>query len=143
MGRPRTPPVAVDLVIELAAGEYPRIVLIRRRNPPHGWALPGGFVDVGETVGAAALREAREETCLEVTLKSLLGVYSDPGRDPRGQTVSIVFVATATGTPRPADDAAEVLLADPARPPELVFDHARIVADYRRLLRSGTSPLPD
>lgn len=133
MARPRTPEVAVDVVIELVDRPGRPIVLIERRSPPAGHALPGGFVDVGETVEHAARREAREETGLEVRLTRLLGVYSDPGRDPRGHTVSIVFVGTATGQPRAGDDAGAVLVADPARLPALAFDHARILGDYLAL----------
>jgi 8-oxo-dGTP diphosphatase len=129
MPRPETPALTVDVVIELAGGG---IVLIERRHPPPGWALPGGFVDVGETVEAAAVREAREETGLEVELVELLGVYSDPARDPRGHTVGIVYVGRASGTPHAADDARNVGVFDPARVPPLAFDHDRILADYRR-----------
>lgn len=130
MPRPETPALTVDVVIELEGGG---VVLIERRNPPPGWALPGGFVDVGETVEAAAVREAREETCLDVELVRLLGVYSDPARDPRGHTVSVVYVGRARGTPQAADDARNVGVFDPASLPPLAFDHARILADYRRL----------
>lgn len=127
-GTPRGPLLTVDVIIRLARG---RVVLVRRRNPPLGWALPGGFVDPGETVEAAAVREAREETGLEVTLERQFHVYSDPSRDPRGHTVSVVFVGRARGTPRGADDAAEAMAIDPEAPPrDLVFDHAAILADY-------------
>jgi 8-oxo-dGTP diphosphatase len=129
MPRPETPALTVDVVIELEGGG---IVLIERRHPPPGWALPGGFVDVGETVEAAAVREAREETGLDVELVGLLGVYSDPARDPRGHTASVVYVGRATGTPQAADDAKNVAVFDPSTPPPLAFDHDRIVADYRR-----------
>jgi 8-oxo-dGTP diphosphatase len=131
MPRPPTPALTVDIVIELEDRAGCPIVLIRRRNPPAGHSLPGGFVDVGETVERAAVREAREETGLDVTLSGLLGVYSDPDRDPRGHTVSIVFVATARGAPRAGDDAGAVLVTDPDAAPPLVFDHDRILADYR------------
>ncbi len=137
--RPETPLVAVDIVIEHGAGD--RIVLIERRNPPHGWALPGGFVDVGETVEKAAVREALEETGLAVKLQCLLGCYSDPARDPRGHTVSLVYVAASQGEPQARDDAAAVRVVDPAAPGvALVFDHARILDDYRRYRESGRSP---
>lgn len=132
MPRPTTPAVAVDLVIEMTDRPGRPIVLIERRNPPPGYALPGGFVDVGETVEAAACREALEETGLAVDLGRLLGVYSDPGRDPRGHTVSIVFTARASGEPRAGDDAARVVVVSPEQPPLLAFDHARIIADYLR-----------
>ncbi len=129
MPRPETPALTVDVVIELAGGG---IVLIERKHPPPGWALPGGFVDLGETVEAAAVREAKEETSLDVELVELLGVYSDPARDPRGHTASVVYVGRARGTPKAADDARNVAVFDPARPPPLAFDHDRILADYRR-----------
>lgn len=134
---PRTPALTVDLVIELADRPGRPIVLIERRHPPRGHALPGGFVDVGETVEAAARREAREETGLEVTLKALLGVYSDPGRDARGHTVSIVYVAEARGEPAAGDDAAAVRVATLDALPPLAFDHGRILADYARTLGKG------
>ena len=127
----------VDVVIEIGD----RIVLIRRRNPPHGWALPGGFIDAGERVGNAARREAREETALEVELTDVLGVYSDPTRDPRGPTISTVFIGRATGVPQAGDDAAGVALfgADDL-PAPLAFDHAQILADYFRYRRTGVRP---
>jgi len=130
MGRPVTPLLTVDVVIELVDRPGRPIVLIERRNPPLGHALPGGFVDLGETVEAAARREAREETGLAVTLTRLLGVYSDPARDPRGHTVSVVYVGEASGEPRAGDDAARVRIVEPAELPVLAFDHARILADY-------------
>lgn len=130
MPRPRTPEIAADIVIELDDRPGRPIVVIERAHPPLGHALPGGFVDIGETVEHAAVREAREETGLEVTLAGLLGVYSDPARDPRGHTVAIVYVATARGEPRAGDDAAGTLVVDPERVPPLIGDHDRIVADY-------------
>ena len=124
---PRGPALTVDVIIELEQG----IVLVRRANPPLGWALPGGFVDYGESVEQAARREALEETGLDVDLVRLLGVYSDPSRDPRQHTVSVVFVARALGQPRGGDDAAEAVACQrDALPGPLVFDHARILADY-------------
>ena len=130
MPRPRTPLLAVDVVIELEDRAGRPIVLIERAHPPLGHALPGGFVDIGETVEHAAVREAREETGLDVTLAGLLGVYSDPARDPRGHTVAVVYVASARGEPVAGDDAAGVLVADPERVPPLIGDHGQIVADY-------------
>jgi len=129
--------VAVDVVVELSARAERPVVLIERRYPPRGWALPGGFVDVGESVEAAALREMREEIGCEVVLDGLLGVYSDPARDPRGHTVSIVYIGHTSGAPVAADDARAVAIIDPRQPPPLVFDHARILADYcaRRAVR--------
>ncbi len=136
-GPPQTPRLATDLVIHHPA--HPGCVLvIERCNPPHGWALPGGFVDVGEPVERAAVREAREETGLTVTLEALLGVYSDPARDPRGHTASVVFVARGTGDARAADDARACAWLDPddhVRP--LAFDHRRILDDYLRFRLTG------
>ena len=137
MTRPVTPAIAVDTIIEMTDRPGRPIVLIERRNPPHGWAIPGGFVDVGETLEAAAMREAREETSLEVTLTRLLGIYSDPARDPRGHTVTPVYIATASGEPRAADDAASLALVDPHDCPALVFDHALIIADYLAYREGG------
>jgi 8-oxo-dGTP diphosphatase len=137
MAQPRTPAVSVDLVIELEDRPGCPVVLIRRGRPPPGHALPGGFVDVGETVEQAAVREAREETGLEVTLGALLGVYSDPARDPRGHTVSVVYVARARGEPVAGDDAAAILVTDPAAAPPLAFDHGRILRDYLARRRAG------
>jgi 8-oxo-dGTP diphosphatase len=136
--RPVTPPVAADAIIELLDRPARPIVLIERRNAPLGWALPGGFVDIGETVEQAAIREAREETGLDIELGPLLGVYSDPARDPRGHTIAIVFLATARGTPVADDDARSFRLVDPQNPPPLAFDHARVLSDYvRRFRQSG------
>jgi 8-oxo-dGTP diphosphatase len=138
MSAPKTPLLAVDIIIELRDQPNRPIILIERKNPPHGWSLPGGFVDVGETVEAAAVREAQEEISLQVELRALLGVYSDPQRDPRGHCVSAVFVASATGGPRANDDAKTVRVCDAERPGvSLVFDHAKILADYRAFRESG------
>lgn len=137
--RPETPLLAVDIVIE--TGGEGRIVLIERRNPPLGWALPGGFVDVGETVEQAAVREAAEETSLQVTLTCLLGCYSDPARDPRGHTVSMVFVGEGRGTLQACDDASAARLVDPAAPGvALAFDHQAILADYLDYRATGRAP---
>jgi 8-oxo-dGTP diphosphatase len=127
-GSRKTIRVAVDVIIEMAGGD---IVLIRRGNPPPGWALPGGFVDYGETLEAAAVREAREETSLEIDLVRQFHTYSDPARDPRGHTISTVFVARGRGTPRARDDAREVgTFRREALPRPLAFDHSRILEDY-------------
>lgn len=120
----------MDLVIEMTDRPGRPVVLVRRGHPPPGHALPGGYVDIGETVEHAARREAREETGLDVSLGELLGVYSDPARDPRGHTVTIVYVATASGEPVAGDDAADILVTDPEAAPPLAFDHGRILGDY-------------
>lgn len=117
----------VDIIIELGDN----ILLIRRKNPPYGWALPGGFVDYGESLETAAIREAREETGLEVCNLQLLGCYSDPARDSRMHTITTVFIAQATGTPQAADDAVDLALFAAAELPEpLCFDHRKILDDY-------------
>ncbi len=143
MAIPPTPALTTDIVIELVDRPARPIVLIERRNPPHGLAFPGGFVDVGEAVEHAAVREAREETGLAVTLVALLGVYSDPARDPRSHTCSVVYVAEASGTPVAEDDARAVHVVDPAAPPgRLVFDHEQILSDYLSYRKSGAIPVP-
>jgi 8-oxo-dGTP diphosphatase len=134
--------LAVDVLIELLDRPGRPIVLIERHNPPPGWALPGGFVDVGETVEHAAVREAREETGLCVRLLALLGVYSDPTRDSRGHTASVVYVTEAHGHPEAADDARAVATYNPEQTPPLAFDHAVIVADYLEWRHSGKVPAP-
>lgn len=140
---PVTPLIAADILIELIDRPGRPIVLIERRNPPFGWAIPGGFVDVGESVEAAAIREAEEETALRVRLTALLGVYSDPTRDARGHTASVVYVAEAAGEPRAQDDARALAVFSPDHPPEpLAFDHARILSDYRAYRRTGRPAAP-
>lgn len=128
MAGPETPKLMVDVVIPSEGG---RVVLIRRGSDPYKgrWALPGGFVEVGETVEQAARREAAEETGLAVELAGLVGVYSDPERDPRGHNVSVAFLARVlSGELSAATDAAEASLLDPGTV-ELAFDHGRIIAD--------------
>jgi 8-oxo-dGTP diphosphatase len=141
MHAPETPRLTTDIIIELADRPGRPIVLIERRYPPLGWALPGGFVDVGERVEAAAVREAREETALEVTLIALLGVYSDPARDARSHTASAVYIAEARGEPRAQDDARAVQVFEAGHWPALVFDHAVILADYLRFRATGRLPV--
>jgi 8-oxo-dGTP diphosphatase len=127
VNRYRNPFPTVDIIIEFQDG----IVLIERKNPPHGWALPGGFVDYGESLEDAAVREAREETSLEVRNLRLLGCYSDPGRDNRMHTISTVYVANGSGQIQAADDAANVGIYQLENLPEpLCFDHAAILKDY-------------
>jgi 8-oxo-dGTP diphosphatase len=122
----KNPVPTVDIIIEIAGG----IVLIERKNPPHGWALPGGFVDYGESFERAAVREALEETGLEVTLARQFHTYSDPDRDPRQHTASTVFIARASGSPRGSDDAAQARIFTRDALPDLVFDHRKILDDY-------------
>ena len=133
MPAPRTPALTTDIIIELKDRADVPIVLIRRKNPPHGWAIPGGFVDVGETLESAVIREAKEETSLDITLKCLLGIYSDPARDPRGHTVTPVYIAEAVGMPVAADDAASLSLFDPHDCPALAFDHDFAAAGFLEL----------
>ena len=139
MPRPVCPPIAADVIIEVGD----QIVFIERNGFPPGWAFPGGFVEFGETVEQAAVREMREETALEVELRALLGVYSRPDRDPRGQTITVVYVGRAAGTPRGGDDARVARLFPPGAPPApLAFDHAEILADYLRFRATGEFPAP-
>lgn len=138
MNKPVTPLLTVDIIVELIDRPENPIVLIERRYPPHGWALPGGFVDVGETLEQAAVREAAEEISLTVSLKTLLGCYSDPARDARGHTVSAVYIAEATGLPVAADDARHLELFSVSNVPDkLAFDHDRIIRDYLYYLKTG------
>jgi ADP-ribose pyrophosphatase YjhB (NUDIX family) len=122
----KNPLPTVDIIIEVMGG----IILIKRKNKPLGWALPGGFVDYGESLEQAAVREALEETGLNVSLSQQLKTYSDPGRDPRHHTISTVFIATAAGVPQAGDDAAGTGVFARDNLPPLVFDHAKILDDY-------------
>ncbi len=135
MPDPKNPAPTVDVVI-LLPGD--RVVLVSRGNPPPGWALPGGFVDEGETLEAAAVREAREETGLDVELVEQLHAYSDPRRDPRRHTISTVFLGRAAGEPVGGDDAAEArAFSWSGLPAAIAFDHRDILADARRYLLTG------
>jgi AmmeMemoRadiSam system protein A len=134
------PRAATDVIVELETG---KIVLIERKNPPHGWALPGGFIEVGEKAEEAAVRECAEEIGLEVELAELFHVYSDPVRDPRQHTLSVVFIGRARGTPMHGDDAAAAgSFAEELLPTPLAFDHATILDDYFRYRRTGERPEP-
>ena len=134
----RYPFVTVDIIIEVGSRG---IVLIERKNPPYGWALPGGFVDYGEPLERAALREAKEETSLDVALIEQFHTYSDPSRDPRHHTISTVFIAAAQGTPRGADDAkAARIFSEDHLPGPIVFDHTQILRDYFRYKKTGKRP---
>lgn len=129
-GLPRNPLPTVDLIIR---DRQDRVLLIKRRNPPHGWALPGGFVDYGENLESAAVREALEETSLHVDLERQFHTYSHPDRDPRGHTITTVFLATVGGgVLQAADDAvdASFFSREQIAAAELAFDHGRILLDY-------------
>lgn len=131
MPLPVTPLLAADIIIELIDKPDRPIVLIERKNEPFGWAIPGGFVDVGESVEDAARREMQEEVGLQVTITGLLGVYSRPDRDPRGHTVTVIYTGESTGEPVAADDAADVgIFTARDLPTPLAFDHAEVLADY-------------
>ena len=136
----KNPTPTTDILIELD-GRPGTLVFIERKNEPQGFAIPGGFVDEGEFIADAAIREAKEETDLDIELIELFHVYSDPSRDPRKHTVSTVFIARASGSPKGGDDAARCIVCAPdALPGPLVFDHATIVADYVAYKARGTRP---
>ncbi|MDJ0556193.1 MAG: NUDIX hydrolase [Microcoleaceae cyanobacterium MO_207.B10] len=137
----RNPTPTVDIIIELIDKPGRPIVLIERQNEPFGWAIPGGFVDYGESVETAARREAMEETSLAVELIEQFYVYSAPERDPRQHTLSVVFIATATGEPKAADDAKNLAWFESWQIPQnLCFDHNRILQDYWRYRHYGIRP---
>ncbi|AQV02987.2 MULTISPECIES: NUDIX domain-containing protein [Desulfococcus] len=145
----RNPLVTVDIIIEMPAspkgdavkGQEPGILLIERRNPPRGWALPGGFVDYGESLETAAVREAMEETSLEVTLLEQFHTYSAPDRDPRHHTVTTVYIGRASGIPKAMDDARNLqVFRKHELPADIVFDHARIIRDYYDYRAFGKKP---
>lgn len=128
----KNPIPTVDIIIEVK-GESGKegIILIQRKNPPFGWAIPGGFVDYGESLDQAAVREAKEETSLDVCLQKQLHTYSDPSRDPRQHTISTVYVATAEGEPRAKDDAQDIgIFTEKEINFPLAFDHRKILKDY-------------
>ncbi|MCX7994766.1 MAG: NUDIX hydrolase [candidate division WOR-3 bacterium] len=123
----KNPLPTVDIIIEVEGG----IILIKRKNPPYGWAIPGGFIEYGESAESAAIREAKEETNLEISDLKQFHVYSDPERDPRFHTISVVFTARGKGTPKPKDDAIEIGIFNRNNLPEdIAFDHRRILNDY-------------
>jgi ADP-ribose pyrophosphatase YjhB (NUDIX family) len=127
----RNPIPTVDIIIEI---DKKGIVLIKRKNPPLGWAIPGGFVDYGESLEEAASREAKEETNLDVDLIRQFHTYSDPSRDPRHHSISTVYIAKALGIPQAKDDAIEIgIFTEPNLPDEIAFDHRLILNDYFKL----------
>ena len=127
----RNPFPTVDIIIETITADKKGIVLIKRKNPPYGWAIPGGFVDYGESLEKAAVREAEEETSLKVCLIRQFHTYSDPARDPRHHTVTTVYIASAAGSPEGQDDAAEArIFGKDEIPEEMAFDHRSILEDY-------------
>lgn len=137
----RNPVPTVDIIIELIDQPHRPIVLIERQNPPYGWAIPGGFVDCGESVETAARREAQEEVSLKVELIEQFHVYSDPNRDPRQHTLSVVFIATAKGEAKAADDAKNLgIFYGWNIPANLCFDHDRILRDYWHYRHYGIRP---
>ena len=137
----RNPVPTVDIIIELIDKPHRPIILIERRYAPHGWAIPGGFVDYGESVETAAKREAQEEVSLQVNLIEQFQVYSDPQRDSRQHTISIVFLANAKGEPKAADDAKNLGIFYPWEiPANLCFDHEQILRDYWYYRNYGTRP---
>jgi 8-oxo-dGTP diphosphatase len=134
----KTPLLTVDIIIRYQDG----IVLIERKNPPPGWALPGGFVEVGESAEDAAIREAKEETSLDVGLTEQFHAYSTPDRDPRFHTASIIFIGVGTGTLRGEDDAKEArVFMEGQLPDTIAFDHRKIISDYFEYLKTGKKPL--
>jgi ADP-ribose pyrophosphatase YjhB (NUDIX family) len=121
----------VDILIGRTKEGKEAVVLVKRKNPPHGWAIPGGFIEYGESAEDCAVREAKEETGLDVRLMGLLGVYSDPGRDPRFHTISVAYVAEGEGEPRADTDAEDIgIFTERELPEEIAFDHRKIISDY-------------
>lgn len=136
----KNPVPTVDIIIEIDG----RIILIDRKNPPYGWAIPGGFVDYGESLEDAARREALEETSVKVDLYEQFHTYSKPGRDPRHHTITTVFLARAIkGTPQADDDAKSLkLFTSDALPDNLAFDHRDILMQYFEYKKTGKRPAP-
>ncbi len=133
----KNPYPTIDIIIEV---EGTGIVLIERRNEPYGWALPGGFVDVGETLEDAAIREAKEETSLDVELICQMHAYSAPKRDARFHSIAVVFVGAAEGTLQAGDDAKNAAIyTEKTLPENIAFDHRSIIKDYFRWKREGFS----
>jgi 8-oxo-dGTP diphosphatase len=137
--QPRNPYPTVDVIVERGDG---KILLLHRKNPPEGWALPGGFIDYGERAEAAARREILEECGVEVVLTDLLGVYSAPDRDPRHHTLTVVYVGRSRDPVRPGDDATIVQEWGLDELPDLAFDHAQVLRDYRHWRATGALPRP-
>ncbi len=135
----KTPYITTDGIVEIYLdGDFKGIVLIDRLNPPHGTALPGGFMDIGETIETCLKREMSEEIGLEVEIEHLLGLYSDPSRDPRFHTVSAVYICKAYGLPQAGDDAksAKIVALDDLDKEHFVFDHGSIIEDYLAFKKS-------
>ena len=137
----RNPAPTVDTIIELIDRRERPIVLIERLNIPYGWAIPGGFIDYGESAETAAIREAKEEVSLDVELVEQFHTYSDPNRDTRQHTIAIVFIAIAKGQPQAADDAKSLAIFHQGEiPSNLCFDHDRILKDYWHYRNHGIRP---
>lgn len=140
----RNPIPTVDIIIEMGEGvalSEPVVVLIERRNPPHGWAVPGGFVDYGESLEQAARREALEETSLDIVLTEQFHTYSAPERDPRKHTITTVFLARGRGEPVARDDAKAIgLFKEGGLPTPMAFDHSQILADFFKYRRGEGRP---
>ena len=136
---PPGPSATADVIVEMGT----RIVLVERRHEPKGWAMPGGFIEIEESAATAAVREVAEETGLAVRLTELFHVYSDPGRDPRRHTLTVVYIGRAEGELSAGDDAARVgTFTEESLPAPLAFDHGRILADYFAYRRTGRRPAP-
>jgi ADP-ribose pyrophosphatase YjhB (NUDIX family) len=142
MEKYKNPIPTADIIIEILRDDGKQgIILIERKNPPFGWAIPGGFVDYGETLEQTAVREAKEETSLEIRLEHQMFTYSDPNRDPRKHTISTVFIATAEGEPIAGDDAKKIgIFTEDEITFPLTFDHRQILDDYYRFRKTHGYP---